>query len=227
MKIISEKIIPKYARIPLLAILIFNLAVYYGAGLIVNSMDNHMDISLSIDSYIPFVPAFIVIYVLAYAQWVIGYVVISHSDIEHCYKVASAEIIAKAMCLACFIIIPTTIVRPEVTGGGFFGFATSFIYSADAPINLFPSIHCLESWVVFRCCLKMKLPKCYKIGMGIFTALVFASVVLVKQHVFIDIPAGILVFEIGYLITRLTKIDKLWMNLVSKAKKSGKKAAQS
>ena len=222
MKKALKNLVPEYARIPLLAVLPFNFLVYYSASFISSQMTNHMDISTVADSYVPFVPFFIVFYVLAYAQWVIGYMVISHGSIEHCYRIASADILAKAMCLAFFLLMPTTLVRPEISGGGFFGFATSVIYSADAPVNLFPSIHCLESWVVFRCCLRMKLPKWYKITMGIFTLLVFLSVVFVKQHVLIDIPAGILVFELGYVIARFTKIDKRWMDKVCSLKERKK-----
>ena len=50
--------------------------------------------------------------------------------------------------------------------------------------------------------------------MGIFSVGVFASVVLVKQHVLIDIPAGILVFELGYLITHVSGIHLRIMKLL-------------
>jgi hypothetical protein len=219
MKKAFDKLVPKYARVPLLTVLIFNFLVYYGASFIVSFIDRRVDVSVPADDCVPLIPFFIVFYVLAYVQWGVGYIVLSHGGIEHCYRVATADLLAKATCFAFFLIMPTSLIRPEISGGGFFGFATSFIHSADAPVNLFPSIHCLESWVVFRCCLPLKLPKWYKILMGVFTALVFASVVLVKQHVLVDIPAGILVFEAGYLVVRLTKIDKLWLRRTLKRKK--------
>ena len=215
-----DRILPKRSWVPLISVIAFNMLVYYGASVIIRNMDPSrlQNFSTPIDAYITFEPFFILFYILAYAQWFIGYIVLANSEREYFYKVATSEMIAKALCLACFLIIPTTIVRPEVSNDSLWGFATNIIYSADRPYNLFPSIHCLESWVVFRCCLGMKLPKWYKISMGVFTALVFASVVFVKQHFFVDIPAGILVFEIGALVTKFTKLDVFFANKMSALK---------
>ena len=60
----------------------------------------------------------------------------------------------------------------------------------------------------------MKLPNWYKIGMGLFTLGVFASVVFVKQHVFIDIPAGVLVFELGYIVTHLSGLHRFFLKKI-------------
>lgn len=207
-----EKAVPRYAIIPLIAAVAFNFAIYVGANLLVGDLP-HTNISSPLDELTPFCPFFITFYTLAYVQWVLGYIVLSHHSREHCFKVVTADIIAKAVCFLFFILFPTTLVRPEVTGNGLFEILIKAVYSADPATNLLPSIHCLESWVVFRCALKMKLPAAYKVIMGIFSVGVFASVVLVKQHVLIDIPAGILVFELGYLITHLSGIHKRVMNL--------------
>ena len=48
-----------------------------------------------------------------------------------------------------------------------------------------------------------KMPRWYAWAMGIFSLLVFASTVLVKQHFVVDIFAGIIVGEIGLQIARL------------------------
>ncbi len=225
-----DKIVPPHARFPLIALVLFNMLVYYGSSVIVRNMDPSMlnDLSTPIDDAIPFFTPFITIYILAYVHWFVGYIVLTHGGREHFFKVATAEMIAKALCLLCFLLIPTTIARPAITDEGFFGFATSIIYSADKPLNLFPSIHCLESWVVFRGCLKMNVPKWYKIIMGVFAVLVFASVVFVKQHFFLDIPAGILVFEIGLLVTKYTKLDVGFSNKLAalRSKLDAKKLAK-
>lgn len=212
MKFTVDKLVPKYAIVPLISAVAFNFLTYIGANLLVGDAP-HTDISSWIDLRTPFCPFFITFYVLAYVQWVLGYIVISHHSKEYCFKVVTADIIAKTVCFLFYVFFPTTLVRPEITGGGFFEFITKTVYSADPATNLFPSIHCLESWVVFRCALKMKLPTVYKVIMGIFSVGVFASVVLVKQHVLIDIPAGILVFELGYLITHLIGIHLRIMKL--------------
>lgn len=213
MKNSLDRIVPKYAIVPLVFAVAFNFLTYIGANLLVGDAP-HTNIASWIDLQIPFCPFFITFYTLAYVQWVLGYIVISRHSKEYCFKVVTADIIAKTVCFLFFVFFPTTLVRPEITGKGVFEVITNIFYSTDPATNLFPSIHCLESWVVFRCALKMKLPTAYKVIMGIFSVGVFASVVLVKQHVLIDIPAGILVFELGYLITHVSGIHLRIMKLL-------------
>lgn len=208
-----NQIIPRYAYFPLLAMVIMNIVVYNGSKIFTNSF-YHYNASIFIDQYIPFVPFFISFYILAYVQWIIGYIVIAREDKKTCFQFCTAELIAKLLCLFFFFVFPTTIVRPEVTGSGINEILTRFIYSADAPVNLFPSIHCLESWMCFRGALHLKkVSKKYKFGMFVFTIFVCLSTVFVKQHVFLDIIGGILVVEVGIFLTKKfhlgTKLEKI------------------
>ena len=82
-----------------------------------------------------------------------------------------------------------------------------FIYSVDEPVNLLPSIHCLESYCVLRYTIGLKKPcRAYKIIISTFSVLVFASVVLVKQHVILDIPAAIIIVELSALIVYFARL---------------------
>lgn len=194
-------IVPKYAYFPLIAAVLFNMLVYKGNILITKNF-NHYDLSIFIDEWIPFCSFFVVFYVLAFVQWVVGYIVISRENKETCYRVMSGEIFAKFICLLFFLFLPTIISRPEVVGNNIFDGITRFIFSYDQPVNLFPSIHCLESYLVFRCSLPLNLPKSYKIGMFLMSVFVFLSTVFIKQHVFVDILGGIFVGEIGLFIAK-------------------------
>ena len=204
---LSKSIIPRYTYIPLLLAAAVNFIVYYFSDVLTKGRVFY-DFSLAIDGVIPFLPIFVVFYVLAYAQWGIGYIVAAGESREYYYRIITADIVAKIICFAVFVIFPTHIVRPEITGTDVFSTLLSFIYSSDNPTKLIPSIHCLESWVCFRASLSMKkLPSWYKIITLFFSVAVFLSTVFVKQHVVLDIPAGILVFEAGLLIVKLTGID--------------------
>ena len=111
---------------------------------------------------------------------------------------------AKALCFVLFLLLPTTIARPEAAGSGLIGWLTRTIYAADTPVALFPSIHCVDSWLCWRFLMDCrKVPKWYKWVNFVFSLLVCASTVLVKQHVVVDIFAGIAVAEIGLLLSRL------------------------
>lgn len=66
-KNILEKILPSYSYIPLAAMLVFNFIAYFGTRLFTTDM-THYSMYTVIDDAIPFCPAFISIYILAYVQ---------------------------------------------------------------------------------------------------------------------------------------------------------------
>ena len=204
-----ERILPSYARIPLVLLVIINLIVYEGTQFLMLHA-KHWDLALPLDARIPFRPAWIVIYILAYLQWAVGFIVISRESRAHCNRVLAGEIIAKFICMLFFIALPTRIERPVVEGSGVFAALTRLIFASDLPGNLFPSIHCLESWICFRGAIGMKrVPRWYAPAMLAFTLMVFASTVLVKQHVLVDIPAGVLVAELGLLLSDKLRAGRL------------------
>ncbi len=193
--------LPNYAYIPLILVLIINFITYNFSKLITNSFV-HYNISSFIDDFLPFFPVFIIFYLLAYFQWIIGFILIARESREFCFRFLSAEIIAKLCCLLLFFVFPTTMIRPEITGTGIFDFLTKIVYFFDQPVNLFPSIHCLESYLLFRCSFFMKrVPWWYKYVTFVFSFMVCLSTVFVKQHVFWDILAGIVVVEIGIYLS--------------------------
>ena len=213
--------IPKYSILPLSVLIIVHLFNFYGTRLIANGF-KHYDLTLALDRAIPFVPAFIVIYILAYVQW--GYGIwygISHGR-ETCFRFIASALIGEVICIAVFIIMPTELVRTPVTGGDVFSKITGLIYSLDEPNNLFPSLHCFASWLCFRIIFyveKEKRSKAYTIGSFVFTLLVFASTVFVKQHVVVDILGGVALVEISMLIEKLTGAHRLLEKIDDKLSK--------
>lgn len=218
MKKIFKCLFPRHSVIPLLVVLAFNMITYYGTKY-VNLNRYHHDISTLVNVSIPFVPFFFLFYFIAYIQWVIGFILIARENQQICYRYMSGELIAKIITFVIFLIIPTTMIRPEIIGNGFFDKLVEFLYRIDTPRNLFPSMHCLESWLCFRGALKLKsIRKWYAPLSLIITLLVFASTILIKQHVPLDIIGGILVVEIGLLVSKLTKADKLFDTINTKLK---------
>lgn len=205
-----QRLIPVYALVPLAFAFALNGTGYYGIQLLHNVLDFH-DFSLPIDHRIPFVPAFIFIYLLAFAQWITGFVMCARESREFCFRFLSAETCAKALTLCIFILLPSTIVRPEITGTDLASKLTAWIYAADEPMNLLPSIHCLESWFCLRAAFSQKKTgKVYALGHLIMTLLVFASVLFVKQHVILDIVAGMAVFEFAFFLTRKKGLESFY-----------------
>lgn len=204
------KILPKYAFLPIITSLLLNSVTYFGSRIFTTNLKHH-DFSIFLDKQIPFVPFMITVYILAYVVWIIGFVVIGRESKEVCYQVFTGEQIAKICCLLAFIIVPSTIIRPEITGNGIFEQLTKLIYSMDSPDNLLPSIHCLENWICFRGAMKCKkVGKVYKTFMFVAAILVFASTLMVKQHVVLDVIAGIAVVELGIFLSKKFNLGRIY-----------------
>ncbi len=215
MKAVS-KVLPKYAYIPVISLILLNTIAYTVTKFITDG-GYHYDFSLPWDYMIPFVPPFILIYVLSYAQWFFGFGFIAKESRDVCYRVISAEIIAKLICLVIFLVFPSIMERPEVTGNDIFSKLTSFIYFMDTPTNLFPSVHCLESWILFRTAFEVKRYKKWGVAFhGVFALLVFASVLLVRQHLILDIPSAIIIAEIGFLVQKKFRTERIFEKLEKK-----------
>ena len=211
LKQLYDSFLPKYTRVPLLTVLIYNFVVYFGPKLVVNHLNLHY-LSTAFDDSLPLVPGFIFIYVLAFAQWFFGYIIIARDSQERCYRVLTGELISKTITLAIFLLYPTAIDHGTVEVTGFTTWLLNFIWVSDIPtINLFPSLHCLESWLCFRGAIGLKrMPRWYAWAMLVFTLLVFAATLLVKQHVWPDILGGIAVAELGQLLSRLFRAERIF-----------------
>lgn len=215
-----NKVLPKYAFIPLLMAVAMNFFTYYGTQFITNYL-SHFDVSFLVSDNFQVIPGFIYIYILAYIQWIIGYIVIARENKQVCYEILSAELIAKLFCFISFLIFPTTMERPLVVGSSFSVFLVNSIYLLDPAINLFPSIHCLESWMCFRGSQKLKkVSNWYLIGQFIFAVLVFLSTIFVRQHVWIDIIGGFLAVEVGLFIARKYHTGQIFEKIEKKFRRN-------
>ena len=103
-----EKILPGYAFVPLLSALLVNMAVYVGVAQL-RGILKFYSLELPIDRKIPFVAPFVLFYVLAFAQWVINYILIAREGKEFCYRFAIGDILAKVICFFFFLFYPTTL----------------------------------------------------------------------------------------------------------------------
>ena len=210
-----DTVIPPFTRIPLIAAFLVNLFAYYGTKLLTLNATHH-DLTLGLDSIIPFIPFFVSFYVLAYGQWAFSYLFHTRQSEKTCYYLMSAIIYAKLISSLFFIFFPTQTVLPTVNDDSFWGSLTKLIYSVDTPRTLFPSLHCLESWFCFRGAMHVKnAPKWYIVAQGIFALLVFGSTVHIKQHFFVDIFAGIAVAELGLFLAKKKDFSALFQKAYS------------
>ncbi len=211
------RLVPRYGYVPFVLVILVNCFVFYVTRFFTADA-YHYDISIPLDDKIPFLPEFIVIYILAIGQWVLILALAAREGKDFYYKATAAEMSSKIFVFLFFLFLPTGMERGEVVGNDIFDWLTRFIYFMDAPNNIFPSIHCLDSWVCLRVVCKMKtLPRWFRWANGVFSFLVFASVVFVKQHLFLDIIGGIVIGELGFLLVRLLHTDRILYKIVPKS----------
>jgi hypothetical protein len=194
----TNPLIPKYAIKPLALALLVNSCVYMGIAQLRRFL-TFSSLETPLDTALPFLAPFVLFYVLAFVQWGLNYLLIARDSKELCYRFAFGNIIAKLICLFFFVFLPTTLARPEVTGTDLCSRLVRLIYTFDPPVNLFPSIHCLESWCCIRASFLLKKSnRTYQTATLIMSLGVFASTLFIKQHVIADVFGGIVVFEAGF-----------------------------
>lgn len=147
------------------------------------------------DDAIPFLPAFVIPYVLWYLYVLIG---ISYSAVKFPEKNRPFQIYFFSgvfLAVLGFFLFPNCIdFRPSAQGDGFFIFLCRIIFSNDLPRNVFPSLHCYEAVAVhlflFR---RTPLKKAIlpRVLSAVLVVLICASTVFIKQHSILDVFAGV------------------------------------
>ena len=125
-----------------------------------------------------------------------------------------AVIIGSIIGLLFYIIYPTAVVRPEVIGDTLIEQFCSFIFTVDTPINAFPSFHCFLSFITVVFYIDFKANKKTIIFNFFYSILVFISTLLTKQHVIVDIPAGIMLGIVSLVLAKHISFDKLFDYLI-------------
>ena len=184
-----------------LGALAWNMLVYSGGRMLAGGFP-HQNWELPLDHLIPFVPWTVVIYLSCYLFWGVSYCLIATGELGLVRRFFAAEVAAKTVCLVCFVLLPTTNVRPDIVGHSVWDWLMGVVYTVDAPDNLFPSIHCLVSWMCYIGARKdPRCPKPARLTTLICALAVFVSTLTTKQHVVVDVAAGVAVAEACYYAT--------------------------
>lgn len=205
-------IIPKTMRLPLLLAVTFNTITYNGTRLLTVERF-HYNLSGILDKQIPFVPWTISIYWGCFAFGAVNYVIGCRQEQEKAFQFISADLLAKMICLLCFLTLPTTNIKPVIKGTSFWDEAMRILYQMDAADNLFPSIHCLTSSFCFIAVRKNEaVPVWYRVTSGFIAVSIYISTLTTKQHVLIDVIAAIIISEASYLLAKKSGFSKRYMN---------------
>lgn len=174
------------------------LNIFYG---VLNKPGNHVyDLATAIDNMIPFVPIFIIPYLLWYPFITGSLVALAFKDRRTYFQTLIALCSGLVISYIFFFVFQSGIERPNIQlEENFLHTLIYYTYRFDEPYNCFPSIHVLTSYLMLK-------------GTRIFgrtiwamtstlSILIVISTVLVKQHVIVDIVGGILIAELCFRLT--------------------------
>ncbi|MDO4170108.1 MAG: phosphatase PAP2 family protein [Lachnospiraceae bacterium] len=196
------RFIPEYAVCSLAACWIWNTLIYSGTEILLKNAHRY-DFTSRYDRMIPFVKEWIFIYLICFVFWAVNYILISREGKEHWYRFVAADMLSRLVCFFFFVFLPTTNVRPQVIGTDFASILVRLVYAIDAPMNLFPSIHCLCSWFSYIGIKgSKKVPCWYQRFSFVFALLVCASTQFTKQHYLIDIAGGVVLAQVMYMLMK-------------------------
>ncbi|MEK4276229.1 phosphatase PAP2 family protein [Paenibacillus sp. FSL R7-0026] len=152
---------------------------------------------------IPFVPAFIIPYLLWYPFIPGALIALAFKDKRTYFQTLIALCSGLVISYIFFALFQTAIERPNIEGEeGFLITMVDYIYRNDQPYNCFPSIHVLTSYLILRG--TRVFGRAIWAMTSAFSIVIIVSTVLVKQHVVVDIAGGILVGELCFRLAGTT-----------------------
>ena len=183
------------------AALLWNQLVYWGGAALAETR-HHYQFSTALDRAIPLIPWTVCIYFGCYAFWALHYCLCAAVPLR-ARRFFTADFIAKGVCFVFFVGLPTTMGRPDVQGLNVWESLVRALYILDAPVNLFPSIHCLNSWLCWASARDIPaFSHGYKAFALCAAVAVCVSTLTLRQHVLWDVAGGILLAEVCWRLAK-------------------------
>jgi len=148
------------------------------------------------DPYLPFIPSFVYVYLtyhVAIAASVLLYIYRAdrRADLT---RYVSALFIGSIAAAVTFLIMPTHVPRPEITGDTLTLRLLRLVYAQDEPFNCFPSLHVI--WTFVMCFNLQKLIGHHRLATlanWSYLVLICVSTVVLRQHYTPDVVGGLVV----------------------------------
>jgi len=162
-----------------------------------------------LDHYIPFVKEFIIPYVIWYFYIFGTLVFLCLKDKKVYYRTILAIDIGLLICYVIFFAFQTHVPRPLLVGDDIFTKLVALIYSHDQPYNGFPSIHVLLSFLMIKGINKYQERNLWNMSIVyLIGILIILSTVFVKQHVVLDVLAGIIIGNVIFDLVYCLDMEK-------------------
>ena len=172
----------------LLFVYILSLPIF---GLLNRPIGTVRDIYAPIDDVIPFVPQFILIYHSWFPFLMANAFALYRTQRVEYRKYMMHLIVGQFAAYVTFIFFQTDVTRALNLGDSVFDKLVGLTYTVDNHYGGFPSVHALTTTALIMAVLRSKFKPVYKVFAVFYALLILASILLVKQHVFWDLPGGI------------------------------------
>ncbi len=188
----------------LIYILLYLFSLFFYKPITTHPFFTPHNLEIAFDSYIPFISKFIVVY-NSYFFFLMSfgiYLYIKDKNLSNIFF--SSLIFAQIIAYIIFIFYPTDIssVRPIITDTDIFSRLVKRTYAIDTIYDGLPSLHTSSMTILILSVIYSKINKYYKPILIIYSILIIATTVLVKQHVFVDIPAGIILGILSFYLSK-------------------------
>lgn len=156
-------------------------------------------LSTDIDNKIPFLPIFILPYIIWYA-FILGYLVYFwYKDTRVYLKTLTMIVVGELLCFIIYFFFQTTVPRPVLVGEGILTELVSMIYSHDQPYNAFPSIHVLTTFAIILGNINVRNKHIiHSLFVPVMGSLIIISTLFVKQHYILDMFASMFLTSFIY-----------------------------
>ena len=172
-----------------------------------------------IDSFIPFIPAFVVAYFLYHATLFTAGVLLCVYSSDNFKKYITSLLFSFLVALVFYLFFPVKMIKLPIETSDIFSRAVVFLRSFDSPYNVLPSLHAAWSTIILwygsrkEFVLKIFSKRQYPFFvfcLFVLVVLFISSAVLIKQHYFIDIISGIFlgvfsVLLVNYFTAKIRK----------------------
>lgn len=190
-------------------LLILYLPLYMTWFLWLESRDNvnYYNISCMVDDWIPFNELFIIPYLLwfGYVAAVLVFLFFQTDHLKDFYRCAAVLMLGMTTCLIVYTLFPNAQpLRPEeFPRDNILTRIVAYLYQGDTSTNVCPSIHVYNSLAIHAGLSKshyFKEKRGIKIASLILCILICLSTMFLKQHSFVDVVCGLLLFVFYYSI---------------------------
>jgi membrane-associated phospholipid phosphatase len=161
-----------------------------------------LHLATPLDGLIPVVPVFVIPYVSLQPYVYLTLIVLLLFRTRLFQSACLALTYALLISYGFYIFLQSEMIRPVLAGGDALTAMIRDVYASDNPFNCFPSLHTASS--VIMAVFWWRLDRRAGIAAALWTALIVASTVLIKQHYLPDLLAGLLLASgVSWIFIRL------------------------